>query len=260
MQQWPAAFFNGKFQQTTNTNPQKISFAFFGFHSAKESRSFFAQAFRPNLCHVATPSFFLRTNLRRGPSGKTFLQGVIWRRKWHCKKHSMAVYLRKAFFYSYWKGTTKKCKTHPFPLGCLVDIGSEKFPQWILGIICFILAILSDPVRSTTEGPFLAHATNTLFNGAWQPANRQTAGSIGSRIFNLQLSLQPPKRLRGFVILLMKEIPNNHLFHAWNPANTGDIYHINWCDHFFHQQYVPGFTPQQVDEKPIISRPLKVRA
>lgn len=35
------------------------------------------------------------------PSGKTFLQGVIWRRKWHCTKHSMAVYLRKAFFYSY---------------------------------------------------------------------------------------------------------------------------------------------------------------
>ena len=70
----------------------------------------------------------------------------------------------------------------------------------------------------------------------------------------------PPKKLRGFVILLMEEIPNNHLFHAWNPANTGDIYHINWCNHFFHQQYVPGFTPQQVDEKPIISRPLKVRA
>ena len=124
-----------------------------------------------------------------------------------------------------------------FLLGCLVDIGSENFPQWILGIICFILAILSDPVRSTSEGPFLAHATNTLFNGAWQPANRQTVGSIGSRIFNLQ----PPQKIKRVCYTVDGRNPKQPPFPRMKPCKYWGYLPYQLVQSFFPSTICPRF-------------------
>ena len=130
MQQWPAAFFNGTFQQTTKTNPQKISVAFFGFHDAQESR-FFRPSISPKLAPRRHAIFFSVDESRHGAVREDIPAGWHLETKMASWKHSMVVYLRKAFFLLILKGNNKKSKTHPFRLGCLVGIGSENFPRWI---------------------------------------------------------------------------------------------------------------------------------
>lgn len=70
----------------------------FWFHYAQESRFFRPSISPKKRRHLFCSADESRTNR---PSGKTFLQ---------------AVYLRKAFFYSYWKGTTKNARHTLFPL------------------------------------------------------------------------------------------------------------------------------------------------
>lgn len=112
---------------------------------------FFAQTFRPNLCHVATPSFFLRTNLGTGAVREDIPAGCHLETKMALWKHSMAVYLRKAFFTHIEREQQKNARHtlfSPWLFGWYRVW--KKFPQWILGIICFILVpffqILSDPL------------------------------------------------------------------------------------------------------------------
>ena len=63
------------------------------------------------------------------PSGKTFLQGVIWRRKWHCGNTAWLFTLERRFFTHIEREQQKNARHTRFFVGCLVDIGSEKFPQ-----------------------------------------------------------------------------------------------------------------------------------
>lgn len=50
----------------------------------RRNQGFFRPSISPKLAPRRHAIFFSADESRTGPSGKTFLQGVIWRRKWHC--------------------------------------------------------------------------------------------------------------------------------------------------------------------------------
>ena len=107
-------FSTENFQQTTKTHPKR-SHSHFSDFTMRRNQGFFSPKHFAQTCATSPRHFFfcgriwdesaVREDIPAGCHLETKM--ALW-------KHSMAVYLRKAFFYSYWKGTTKKCKTHPF--------------------------------------------------------------------------------------------------------------------------------------------------
>lgn len=101
-------FTTENFQQTTKTHPKRSHFLISLCTGIKVfSPKHFAQKTSPSFlfCGRISDESAVREDI---PAGCLSQKGV---------------------FLLILKGNNKKCKTHPFPLDCLVDIGSEFFPQ-----------------------------------------------------------------------------------------------------------------------------------
>lgn len=105
-------FSTENFQHTTKTNPKRSHSHF--SHYAQESRFLFAQAFRPNLCRVARPSFFCADESRTfGRQGRHSCRvssgdenGIVQNTAW--------LFTLERRFLLILKGNNKKCQTHRF--------------------------------------------------------------------------------------------------------------------------------------------------
>ena len=207
MQQWPAAFFNGKFQQTTKTNPQKISVAFFGFHDAQESRFFSPKHFAQTCATSPRHLFFCGWISARGRQGRHSCRVASWRRKWHRGNTAWLFTLERLFFTHIEREQQKKQNT-PFSPWLFGWYRVWKFsPVNISGLYVSFLPffqILSDPLVRVPSW-LMQRILCSMARDNRQTVKLSLVSVVEFPTYN------HPKKLRGFVILLMEEIPNNHL-------------------------------------------------